>query len=221
LNSHILDYDELYYRTHYGYLCDDAYYRRLSLYYKRFWFEGVEADDVPIFEYGCGLGVNVAWSDRAHGYDISEQARKFSRSKGIHVYDSMRDAPSGFFPLAVSSHCLEHVDDPLSILLEIKRVLTPGGKLILAVPKEKHRRSSFQPDGDAHLYSWTFRTINNLLLRCGFRILSNSTVWGPTGLKKLAPLEHISPRLYLKTVHALGRTRNNLPTLKVKAVRPS
>jgi SAM-dependent methyltransferase len=214
----ILEYNDSYYKSHYGYLWNDAYYKRLTRYYKQFWFAGINAETAPIFEYGCGLGVNVAWSAQAHGYDISLQARAFARSKGIHVYDSMTEVPAEAFPVVISSHVLEHIDDPLSALLEMRRVLTPGGVLILAIPREKHGKSSLVPDGDAHLYSWTFRTINNLLLRCGFTLLDNRMTWGPTGLKKLAPLEPLlGEHVYLHLAHTLGRFRGNLPTLKVLA----
>jgi SAM-dependent methyltransferase len=216
--THIFDYDESYYKSHYGYLWDDAYYRRLTRYYKRFWFAGVSAETKLVFEYGCGLGVNIAWSPQAHGYDISPQARAFARSKGICVYDSMAEVAAEAFPIVLSSHVLEHVDDPLAALSEMRRVLAPGGMLILAVPKEKHGNSSFEADGDAHLYSWTFRTINNLLLRGGFKILENRMVWGPTGLKKLASLESLlGEGTYLDLAHFFGRLRDNLPTLKVLA----
>jgi SAM-dependent methyltransferase len=215
---HILDYDESYYKGHYGYLWDDEYYRRLARYYKRFWFAGVDAETTPVFEYGCGLGVNIAWSAHAHGYDISPQARAFARSKGIRIYDSMAEVPSEAFPAVISSHVLEHVDDPLSALSEMRRVLKPGGALILAIPKEKHGKSSFLIDDNAHLYSWTFRTINNLLLRGGFKLLDNRMVWGPTGLKKLASLESfLGEGVYLDLAHFLGRVCDNLPTLKVLA----
>jgi SAM-dependent methyltransferase len=216
--SHLLHYDEAYYESHYGYLWDDDYYKRLSRYYKRFWFSGVDADNLPIFEYGCGLGVNIAWSSQAHGYDISPQARAFAHSKGIRVYESMAEVASESFPVVISSHVLEHVDDPLSALSEMQRVLTPGGRLILAIPKENHGKASFMVDGDAHLYSWTFRTMNNLLLRSGFKLLDNQIVWGPTGLKRLAVLESLlGEGAYLDLVHFLGRLRDNLQTLKLVA----
>jgi len=172
----------------------------------------------PSLNTAGGLGVNIAWSAEAHGYDISPQARAFCRSKGIHVYDSMAEIAPDSFPVVISSHSLEHVDNPIMALQEMRHVMMPGGVLILAVPKEEHGQSALTPDDNAHLYCWTFRTINNLLLRCGFKPFDNRVVWGPTGLKKITSLESVmGEHFYLNLSYFLGRLRNNNATLRVLA----
>lgn len=43
--------------------------------------------------------------------------------------------PSNSFDVVISAHMLEHLDDPLTALREMLRVLKPGGELILAITK--------------------------------------------------------------------------------------
>jgi SAM-dependent methyltransferase len=44
------------------------------------------------------------------------------------------DAPSGSYDLVIASHVLEHVLEERKALLEIRRVLSPGGFAVLPVP---------------------------------------------------------------------------------------
>jgi len=45
-----------------------------------------------VFEFGLGLGKNVARLPHASGFDVSEYARSFSASKGVRVYASMDES---------------------------------------------------------------------------------------------------------------------------------
>jgi SAM-dependent methyltransferase len=42
--------------------------------------------------------------------------------------------PSGAFDLVICTQVLEHVPDPRSVLLEIRRIMKPGGSLIASAP---------------------------------------------------------------------------------------
>lgn len=216
----LIPYDEQYYRAHYAMYLDPEYYRRIAEYWRRTLFGGMDTpEDAEIFEFGIGLGANVAWSRKSAGFDQSAYARDFCRARGISVFDRMDDAPSNRYAIVVSSHVLEHVDEPLACLREITRVCRPGGQVVLILPFERHGRSTFAPDIDAHLYSWTFRTLNNLILRSGnLDIMDNRYIFGPTGLRALAGLEPaIGRNRYYGLVQRLGALRNNFRSLRVVA----
>jgi SAM-dependent methyltransferase len=218
----LIPYDEAYYADHYGAMLDPDYYGRIAEYWRRTWFVGYPTDkDTPVFEYGIGLGSNVAWSTAAAGFDLSPFAREFCRRKGIRVFDSMADVPGAEYQYVLSSHVLEHVDTPLDSVKEMRRVCRPGGVLLLVVPWERHRPSTFDPDRDAHLYTWNFRTLNNLVLRAGgLKIEDNRVLYGPTGVRGLRPIERWLGRdSYYAWMSRIGRFRNNFRSLRVAARR--
>jgi len=164
-----------------------------------------------VFEFGLGLGKNVARLPHASGFDVSEYARSFSASKGVRVYASMDDVPRGAFDTVLCSHVLEHVEQPLATLELLGSLLRPNGRLVVVLPAEEHAPSTLTVDVHQHLYAWTFRTINNLLDRAGFEVLHNRYVYR-TAQFKLRHVARLSYRLYDLQTRALGRLldRKNL-----------
>jgi SAM-dependent methyltransferase len=218
----LIPYDEAYYTDHYRAMLNPDYYARIAEYWRRTWFAGYPTEpSTPVFEYGIGLGSNVAWSTAAAGFDLSPFARDFCRKKGIQIFDDMREAPNETYQYVISSHVLEHVDSPLESINEMRRICAPGGVLLLIVPREEHRPSSFEPDRDAHLFSWNFRTLNNLVLRAGgLKIEDNRLVYGPTGINGLKPVERWFGRdRYYGLIQSIGRWKNNFRSLRVAARR--
>ena len=94
-----------------------------------------------ILDVGCGTGANLkmlAAYGRAEGVDISQQAVDFCRERGL---DSVKLGPiehlpyeSGSFELVTALDVIEHLDDDVSGLQEIRRVLRREGRLLLFVP---------------------------------------------------------------------------------------
>lgn len=96
-----------------------------------------------VLDVGCGDGVvgeylikNVGAD--VSGVDISEQAVKLAakrgvKAKAINVEDKLpfRD---GSFDVVFWGDNIEHLFDPLSTAKEIKRVLKPGGRLVMSCP---------------------------------------------------------------------------------------
>jgi SAM-dependent methyltransferase len=160
-----------------------------------------------VFEFGVGLGKNIAMLQRKAGYDISEFARTFSRKRGIRVFDSMDAVPDAGFDVVLSSHVLEHLPDPYHNLTLLRSKLRPRGQLILVLPVEQHGRVPFAVDLNQHLYAWNFRTINNLLQRTGYRVTSNRYRYGAAHYK-LRLLGKLSFPLFRLNTQLLGRLFN-------------
>ena len=87
----------------------------------------------------------------------------------------------------------------------------------MVIPRMPHTKSEFQPDKNYELYSWNFRTINNLLHRAGFRIIENEYVYR-TMMKKLLVFNKISFGLYSFFVTLFGRILD-AKEIKVIAVK--
>lgn len=94
-----------------------------------------------ILDVGCGTGANLKMLSEfgdAEGVDISEDALDFCRARGL---DNVRlgaaeDLPyeDGTFDLVTALDVVEHLDDDVGGLREMRRVLRPGGRVLIFVP---------------------------------------------------------------------------------------
>lgn len=200
-------YEEDYHRSVHGTLIDDSlYYDLKAREAEADLFEGIPAD-AEVFEFGMGLGKNIARRARKAGYDLSRYARSFSAKQGINVFDDMAEVPNEKFDVVLTSHVLEHLEDPFENLQLLRSKLRPGGKLIVVLPTERHGLVPFDIDADQHLYAWNFRTLNNLLQRAGFKVLKNRYRYA-TAQYKLRHFGKLSFPLYRLQTKLLGRLFN-------------
>ncbi|HEY0779626.1 MAG TPA: methyltransferase domain-containing protein [Gemmatirosa sp.] len=139
----------------------------------RFWTPHVRPTDT-IVEFGCGAGDLLAAlpGDRKVGVEINPAAAARARARGLEVHEGLASLPAATFSRAVSSHALEHVEAPAAVLRELRRVLRPGGELLLLLPlddwRQRGQRHFHRDDFDMHLYAWTPLTLGNLLVASGF-----------------------------------------------------
>src|ERR1044071_3126948 len=94
-----------------------------------------------ILDVGCGTGANLEMLGQfgeAHGVDVSTDALAFCRARGLeHVrHGAAEKLPyeDGSFDLATGLDVVEHLDDDVAGLSEMRRVLRPGGRVLLFVP---------------------------------------------------------------------------------------
>lgn len=104
-----------------------------------------------VLDYGCGSGYGsalVAETARSvTAVDVSEEAVAYARSKypGPNLAFQAIDpeAPLPFadasFDVVLSFQVFEHVEDADRYLVEVRRVLVPGGKLLLVTPDRSTR----------------------------------------------------------------------------------
>lgn len=173
-----------------------------------------------ILEFGCGLGQNIYGLSKlgvdVSGYDISKFSLDFCKKKGIKTISDMKKAKK--FDVIFSRHVLEHVRDPFETLEMLKRHLNKNGLLILILPCERHRRCELKPDVHRHLFSWNFRTINNLLDAAGYKVIENKMLSFAMGYRKLSFLSKISMGIYDFLTKIVGRSRG-ARELKIVAVK--
>jgi 2-polyprenyl-3-methyl-5-hydroxy-6-metoxy-1,4-benzoquinol methylase len=94
-----------------------------------------------LLEIGCGSGSQLARMKQAGwdtmGVDFDPQAADAARLRGLDVeVGDVRDLnlEGRSFDSVVMAHVLEHVFDPVSLLIECKRLLKPGGRLVSITP---------------------------------------------------------------------------------------
>jgi SAM-dependent methyltransferase len=94
-----------------------------------------------ILDVGCGTGANLkmlAAHGRAEGVDISSQAVDFCRERGLNSVrlGAAEQLPyeNASFDLVTALDVVEHLDDDVAGLQEMRRVLRRDGRVLLFVP---------------------------------------------------------------------------------------
>lgn len=97
--------------------------------------------DTRILDAGCGGGGNfaaLARFGRVTGLEPDADARAAARERGLGevVEGGLAELPfeDGSFDLATALDVIEHVDDDLGALGELRRVVVDGGFLVVTVP---------------------------------------------------------------------------------------
>lgn len=96
-----------------------------------------------VLDVGCGDGTLSAmfsrYSERVAGIEVSQEACKIARSRGVEV--ARADVENYAFPfrpesfdVVVAGEVIEHMTDPDHFLQDITRVLKPDGYCILTTP---------------------------------------------------------------------------------------
>lgn len=118
--------------------------------------------DVELLDVGCGTGWLADHFVRYTGIDAAPEAVALARERGRNVLQGDLDAPLPFadesFDAAILKDVLEHVVQPAAVLLEVRRVLRPGGLVFASSP-------------DAQRWVWDDYTHRRPFSRKGFRLL--------------------------------------------------
>jgi SAM-dependent methyltransferase len=129
-----------------------------------------------ILDVGCGTGANLEMLSNfgnAEGVDVSPEALTFCRSRGLdRVKLGQAEAlpfPDQSFDLVTGLDVVEHLDDDLVGLKEMRRVLRPGGCALLFVPAFMFLWG-VQDDVSNHRRRYTASTLRAVVKKAGFEI---------------------------------------------------
>jgi 2-polyprenyl-3-methyl-5-hydroxy-6-metoxy-1,4-benzoquinol methylase len=148
--------------------------------------------DAYIFDLGYGTGNwLLAMSDlgfsNLHGYDIDANSQNISKlsAKGIKISGGIfleNNYPEEIFDCIRLDHVFEHLLEPIEVLAKCRRMLRPGGFLVMSFPcKDSWSMRVSLLDSPAlqlpkHLYHHTQMSARLMINTAGF-VLSKSTAY--------------------------------------------
>lgn len=154
--------------------------RRLTVRLRLGWLDRARG---RLLDVGCGTGEFLAHA-RDVGWDVlgvepSARAADQAEQLGIPVRrtDDLTTVTDGPFDAITMWHVLEHLHDPGATLDAARRLLAPGGRLLVGVPNHTSLDAAAY-GGDAwyawdvprHLWHFTPATLGRLLARHGFAV---------------------------------------------------
>ncbi|NQW09539.1 MAG: class I SAM-dependent methyltransferase [Alphaproteobacteria bacterium] len=133
-----------------------------------------------VLDLGCAEGIMLACLQelgaKTVGFDLDVQRLRYAQlvlglSDLAFEEQRLASLPEGLVDLVISYHALEHVPDADRVFARLASLLTPGGKLILAVPHLRANRDrTIQGLGGDHLLGFDHTTIVTFLERHGLVI---------------------------------------------------
>lgn len=129
-----------------------------------------------ILDVGCGTGANLKMLSRfgdAEGVDVSQDAIDFCRERGLTnvKLGAAEELPynDGTFDLVTALDVVEHLDDDVGGLREMRRVLRPRGHALIFVPTFMWLWG-VQDEVSHHRRRYTLPELRRAMTEAGFEI---------------------------------------------------
>lgn len=155
---------------------------------RRYFLEEL-VDGADVFDIGCGndspyvfkalrpdiryVGLDVKDYNQVH--DPTDYADEYIAVPSDGFLAAIQDRPNQF-DAVVSSHNLEHCEDPDGVVIAMARALRPGGRIYLAFPAAASLNMPSREgtlnfwDDDTHVRPPDYRRVHELLAAEGIRI---------------------------------------------------
>lgn len=151
---------------------------------RRIWWTPDLPPGARVLELGSGAGHFVRHA-LARGWEVhavepaGEPAARLARDPRVHVHRESAEAidvAPGTFDAVFAWMVVEHLENPVTVLVKIAAALRPGGYVVFSVPNAGSwefavfRSRWYALDVPRHLWHFTPRTLARLLGRAGFTI---------------------------------------------------
>lgn len=167
-------------------------------------------EPLNILDVGCGTGANLEMLSQfgnAEGVDVSAEALEFCRARGLQqVREGAAEAlpyDNDSFDLVTGLDVVEHLDDDVAGLKEMRRVLRADGRAVLFVPAFMFLWG-VQDDISNHRRRYTMAGLKEAVRKAGFEIERASYV----NLSFFAPI--FFGRLLMRVTGLRPASENNI-----------
>lgn len=125
-----------------------------------------------VLDFGCGSGYGTELlSENAEsiiGVDISKEAVNYAKKNYILPnldFKTISELTDEKFDVITSFQVIEHVPNDIEYVTKLKKLLKPGGCLLISTPDKKHRLFNYiqKPWNIFHLKEYTPKSLESLL----------------------------------------------------------
>ena len=171
-----------------------------------------------ILDIGAGTGdfllecKNQNWN--ILGIEPNEKAKATAIGKGITFGETIEQLESNSFDVITMWHVLEHVPDVEHQVAELKRLLTPSGTIIIAVPNFKsydanHYKSNWAAyDVPRHLWHFSKIAIEKLFEKQNMNLAEVKPMWFDSFYVSLLSEKHKSGKMNFVSGFLIGFISN-------------
>lgn len=166
--------------------------------FQRFWHtrkwrvikEMIKGTSSRVLDIGCASGwltarvTQILPEAEVTGLDISQKMIKYAKTKHPEIVFICADAhklpfPDESFDLIICTETLEHVVDPLRVLMEIRRCLSPNGQAVISMDTGNilfnlawffWTRTKGKVWQEAHLHKFDMDKLKKLFKKARFKI---------------------------------------------------
>jgi SAM-dependent methyltransferase len=163
-----------------------------------------------ILDVGCGTGANLEMLSEfgeAEGVDVSPEALSFCRERGLEKVrlGEAEKLPydDSSFDLVTGLDVVEHLDDDVAGLKEMRRVLRRDGRAVFFVPAFMFLWG-VQDDISNHRRRYTLKGLQRVVREAGFEVERASYV----NLSFFAPI--LLGRLFMRATRLRPASENNI-----------
>lgn len=131
-----------------------------------------------VLELGCGAGelinaIAEKFTDlnKIVAVDCIDRPAHLNKKVEFVKQDIENLNLSGRFDLIIMSQVLEHMKNPLGLMLNLKNNLNPHGRILIVVPNRKgfnNEARVYQPEHGKHYFLWDKESLEYSLNRIGF-----------------------------------------------------
>lgn len=133
-----------------------------------------------ILDFGCGSGefirLSKPYSEKIIGCEIDKSLTEYYKEIEIDVRNSINQIDEKFDVITMF-HVLEHLENPIEILEQLKQKLNKNGKIIIEVPNSDdalltlYKSKAFKSFTywSCHLFYYNQKCLKDLIKKCGLK----------------------------------------------------